>query len=101
MAEAASILLVEDDTRMRALVRRGLSEQGYRVETAATGPSALERSHAEPFDVIVLDVMLPGCSGIDVARKLRAAGHATPILMLTARDAAADIVAGLDAGADD
>ncbi len=95
------ILLVEDDARMLALVRRGLVEHGHVVETAANGPSAIERARAGAFEIIVLDVMLPGCSGIDVVRTLRAERHRTPVLMLTARDAAADIVAGLDAGADD
>ena len=95
------ILLVEDDPRMRALVRRGLVEQGHVVETAASGPAALELARAGAFDVMVLDVMLPGWSGIEVVRTLRAERQRTPVLMLTARDAAADVVAGLDAGADD
>ena len=95
------ILLVEDDARMRALVRRGLAEQGYAVDLAESGPAALERAHATGFDAIVLDVMLPGCSGVDVVRHLRAEKNLTPVLMLTARDAAADVVSGLDAGADD
>jgi DNA-binding response OmpR family regulator len=86
---------------MRALVRRGLGEQGHVVDVADAGPSALDRARAGEFDVLVLDVMLPGCSGIDVVRTLRGEGNRTPVLMLTARDAAADIVAGLDAGADD
>ena len=95
------ILLVEDDARMRALVRRGLAEQGHAVEVAETGPAALDRARGEAFDVIVLDVMLPGCSGIDVVSRLRAASDRTPVLLLTARDAAADVASGLDAGADD
>jgi two-component system response regulator MprA len=95
------ILLVEDDPRMRALVRRGLSEQGHAVEVADTGIVALDLAQAEHFDVIVLDVMLPGIDGVEVARRLRARADPTPVLMLTARDAAADIVSGLDAGADD
>jgi two-component system response regulator MprA len=95
------ILLVEDDPRMRALVRRGLSEQGHAVEVADTGIVALDLAQAEHFDVIVLDVMLPGIDGVEVARRLRARADSTPVLMLTARDAAADIVSGLDAGADD
>jgi DNA-binding response OmpR family regulator len=95
------ILLVEDDPRMRALVRRGLAEQGHAVEVAGTGPAALDAARAGQFDVIVLDVMLPGCSGVDVARRLREARNPAAVLMLTARDAVSDIVAGLDAGADD
>jgi DNA-binding response OmpR family regulator len=98
---AVRILLVEDEPRMRALVRRGLSEHGHVVDVADSGPAALELSRAAHFDVIVLDVMLPGLDGIEVARRLRARADRTPVLMLTARDAAADIVSGLDAGADD
>ncbi len=95
------ILLVEDDSRMRALVRRGLTEQSHLVEAADSGPLALEMACAAEFDVIVLDVMLPGFTGIEVVRRLRAGTNLTPILLLTARDAASDIVEGLDAGADD
>jgi two-component system, OmpR family, response regulator PrrA len=95
------ILLVEDDARMRALVRRGLAEHGHVVEVAGTGPAALDAARASQFDVVVLDVMLPGCSGVDVARRLRESRNPAAVLMLTARDAVADIVAGLDAGADD
>jgi DNA-binding response OmpR family regulator len=95
------ILLVEDDARMRALVRRGLAEHGHAVEVAATGPDALIQARSGEFDVLVLDVMLPGCSGVDVIRRLRADSVPTPALMLTARDAAADVVSSLDAGADD
>jgi two-component system response regulator MprA len=94
------ILLVEDDARMRTLVRRGLVEDGHNVEVAETGPIAIDMA-GEGFDAVVLDVMLPGCSGFDVVQRLRASGNRTPVLLLTARDANADIVAGLDAGADD
>jgi DNA-binding response OmpR family regulator len=86
---------------MRALVQRGLVEQGHAVDAADSGPPALELARGSIYDVAVLDVMLPGLSGLDVVRGLRAAGDRTPVLLLTARDAAADIVAGLDAGADD
>jgi CheY-like chemotaxis protein len=95
------ILLVEDDPRMRALVCRGLVEQGHVVDVADGGPAALDLTHGVGYDVMVFDVMLPGPSGIEVVRALRAGGDRTPVLMLTARDAASDIVAGLDAGADD
>ena len=95
------VLLVEDDARMRALVRRGLSEQGHTVETAGSGQDAVEAASATEFDVLVVDVMLPGFDGVQVVRRLRQAGRRTPVLMLTARDAAADIVTALDAGADD
>jgi DNA-binding response OmpR family regulator len=95
------ILLVEDDSRMRMVVRRGLVEQGYAVDSAESGPAAIERARAGGFDAIVLDVMLPGCTGVEVVRRLRDDRNLTPVLMLTARDAAADIVSGLDAGADD
>ena len=95
------ILLVEDDPRMRALVRRGLVEHGHMVEVSASGPAALDAAHRGQFDVVVLDVMLPGCSGLEVARGLREAHNPAAVLMLTARDAVTDIVAGLDAGADD
>jgi DNA-binding response OmpR family regulator len=95
------ILLVEDDARMRALLRRGLVEHGHVVELAATGPEAVETTESSRFDVIVLDLMLPGFDGLEVVRRLRAAANRTPVLMLTARDAAADVVSSLDAGADD
>jgi DNA-binding response OmpR family regulator len=99
--EPVRILLVEDDARMRALVRRGLMESGHVVTTAATGPAAIDAATADEFDVLVIDIMLPGCSGVDVVRRLRAQGVRSPALMLTALDAAADIVSSLDAGADD
>jgi two-component system OmpR family response regulator len=95
------ILLAEDDPRMRAVVRRGLSEEGHVVEVAETGAAALDLAAAVDFDVLVLDVMLPPPDGVEVVRRLRASGRQTPALMLTARDAAADIVSALDAGADD
>jgi len=95
------LLLVEDDARMRAVIRRGLSEQGHAVEEAATGPDAADAAAAGHFDVLVLDLMLPGFDGVEVVRRLRARGDKTPVLMLTARDAARDIVTSLDAGADD
>jgi DNA-binding response OmpR family regulator len=84
------ILLVEDDARMRALVRRGLIEEGHAVESAGTMAAALELAEGAPFDVIVVDVMLPGPSGLALVQALRRRGDRTPALMLTARDAVAD-----------
>lgn len=95
------VLLVEDERRIAAYVKRGLEEQGYAVDLALTGTEALNWAIANPFDLIVLDIMLPGQDGLSVCRELRARGMRTPILMLTARDAVDDRVAGLDAGADD
>ena len=95
------ILIVEDETQMADLLRRGLTEEGHAVVVAHTGPEGLALARDGGFDVVVLDVMLPGLGGLEVARRLRRPGDRTPILMLTARDANADVVAGLDAGADD
>jgi two-component system response regulator MprA len=95
------LLLVEDDARMRAIVERGLTEHGHNVVTASTGPEAINVAAGREFDVLVIDVMLPVCSGVDVVRRLREHGVSTPALMLTALDAPEDIVASLDAGADD
>jgi DNA-binding response OmpR family regulator len=95
------LLLVEDDPRLGDLVARLLGGERHLVERAATGGGALDLAEAAGLDLIVLDVGLPDISGLEVARRLRARGSAVPILMLTARDAVADRVAGLDAGADD
>ncbi len=95
------LLYVEDDARMRALVRSGLTEEGYTVLESADGDQALAEAARGGVDVVVLDIMLPGRSGIDVVRALRARGDAVPVLLLTAKDTQADVVAGLDAGADD
>jgi DNA-binding response OmpR family regulator len=95
------ILIVEDERQMAEVLRRGLSEEGHAVDVARTGPDGLAMATSASFDVIILDVMLPGLGGFDVARRLRKARIRTPILMLTARDTNADVVAGLDAGADD
>jgi two-component system, OmpR family, response regulator len=94
-------LIVEDDPKMAALIRRGLAEEGYAADVARNGDDAAWMSQATPYDVIVLDVMLPGPDGFEVCRGLRSAEVWTPVLMLTARDAVDDRVAGLDAGADD
>jgi two-component system, OmpR family, response regulator len=94
-------LVVEDELKMAALLRRGLTEEGYAADIARTGDDALSMARAAPYDVIVLDVMLPGRNGFAVCRELREAGVWAPVLMLTARDAVEDRVEGLDSGADD
>lgn len=95
------ILIVEDEQSMAELLRQGLTEEGHCADVAHSGPDGAVLANAGHYDAIVLDVMLPGFSGCELARRLRRRGDRTPILMLTARDADADIVAGLDAGADD
>ena len=95
------VLVVEDEVQIADFVSRGLSEQGYAVDVARDGDEALDWADIAQFDVIVLDVMLPARSGIEVCRTLRGRGVRTPILMLTARDAVEDRVRGLDSGADD
>ena len=94
-------LVVEDHLKMAALIRRGLVEEGYAVDVVPDGQEALIRAGATEYDVIVLDVMLPGVDGFEVCRLLREQGVWSPVLMLTARDAVEDRIAGLDTGADD
>jgi two-component system response regulator MprA len=96
-----AILVVDDDAGLRRALRRVLVAHGFETELAADGQEALERLQSRPFDLVVLDVMMPGSDGIDVCERLRAAGDRLPVLMLTARDAVRDRVAGLEAGADD
>jgi len=95
------VLVVEDDVKMASLLRRGLLEEGLAADVARTGDDALWMAEATEYDAIVLDVMLPGADGFEVCRRLRESGRWSPVLMLTARDAVEDRVAGLDAGADD
>ena len=95
------LLLVEDEPGLQLALSDRLSAEGYTVETAGDGPTAITRATGEPFDVIVLDVMLPGRDGFDVAKAVRQAGVQTPILMLTARSQVVDRVVGLKLGADD
>ncbi len=95
------ILLVEDDREVAEYVGRGLEEEGNKITFCYDGASALQAAQSMRYDIIVLDVMLPFLDGLEVTRRLRAAMVDTPILLLTARDAAQDIVRGLDAGADD
>ena len=97
----AHILIVDDDPRITDLLRRVLAYEGYSVASAASGSEALNRSLEWPPDLVVLDIMLPGLDGLEVAQRLRAAGDNVPILMLTARDTVADRVKGLETGADD
>jgi two-component system response regulator MprA len=97
----AHMLVVDDDPRITELLRRILAYEGYSVTIAASGDEALKRTLERPPDLIVLDIMLPGINGLEVARRLRAAGDNVPILMLTARDSVADRVEGFEMGADD
>ena len=97
----AHILVVDDDPRITDLLRRVLAYEGYSTAIAASGTEALNRTLERPPDLIVLDIMLPGLDGLEVAQRLRAAGDQVPILMLTARDMVADRVKGLETGADD
>ena len=90
------ILVVEDEQRMADLLERALSEEGHRVVVSRDGREGYEIARTSPFDVILLDVMLPGTDGISISRRLRENKVQTPILMLTARDTSADIIAGLD-----
>jgi DNA-binding response OmpR family regulator len=95
------VLIVEDDRKISTYLKRGLEEQGYAVDVAFTGREALAWADVVPFDLIVLDLMLPELDGIAVCHTLRSRGHQAAILMLTARNAIDDRVSGLDAGADD
>jgi two-component system, OmpR family, response regulator len=95
------LLLVEDDARIAAFLRRGLAAEGYEVEVARNGEEALERLRAEEFAVVILDRTMPGMDGLEVCRRLREDGHRSAVLMLTAKDALQDRVDGLKGGADD
>lgn len=95
------VLLVEDEETIADAVAYALRSEGLEVESVSTGETALERAAASEFDLLVLDLMLPGLSGLEVCRRLRSASNAVPILMLTARTAEVDRVVGLEAGADD
>jgi two-component system response regulator MprA len=97
----AAILIVDDDAPILRMLDRTFSAEGYAVETAADGGQALAAVERSAPDLVVLDVGLPGVDGLAVCRRLREKGLATPVLLLTARDAVPDRVAGLDAGADD
>lgn len=95
------VLVVEDDLKMAALLRRGLEHEGYAVDVVGTGAEALWAAEELAIDAIVLDVMIPSPDGFEVCRQLRQAGRWMPVLLLTARDSVSDRVTGLDAGADD
>ena len=100
-ANDARILVIDDDPRIRTVVRRGLAYEGYRVVEAGSGEEGLEKAREHLPQLVVLDVMLPGIDGLEVTRRLRAAGDGVAILMLTARDEVKDRVEGLEIGADD
>ena len=95
------LLLVEDDPRIARFVAKGLREQAYAVDVANTGENALYQAAVNTYDLVILDVMIPAPDGFAVCRELRKSGQRMPILMLTARDAVEDRIAGLDHGADD
>ena len=107
MAQAAilqssvRVLVVEDEVKLASLIRKGLREEGLLADVAIKGEDALWMAEATAYDVIVLDVMLPGIDGFETCSRLRRDGVQTPILMLTARDSVEDRIAGLDTGADD
>jgi two-component system, OmpR family, response regulator len=95
------VLVVEDDPKMAALIRRGLGEEGLVVDLTERGEDALWMAGSTAYDAVVLDVLLPGIDGFETCRRLRSEGTWTPVLLLTARDAVEDRIAGLDGGADD
>src|ERR1700753_2267858 len=101
MSTSPAILVVEDDSAMRVLPERGLPAEGYTVHAVDNGMDALIAARTSALDAAVVDVMLPGMSGFEICRHLRAAGETFPVLLLTARDAGEDRVFGLDSGADD
>ncbi|HET9582382.1 MAG TPA: response regulator transcription factor [Gemmatimonadota bacterium] len=95
------VLVIEDDRKVADFLARGLKEDGYAVDVALDGIEGDATAHVYDYDVLVIDVMLPGKSGIDIVRGLRKGGKSVPVLLLTARDSTEDLVRGLDAGADD
>jgi len=95
------LLLVEDDARIARFVAKGLREQAYAVDVSSNGDDALYQSEINTYDLVILDVMIPGRNGFEVCREIRKSGQRMPILMLTARDAVEDRITGLDHGADD
>lgn len=95
------ILVIEDEPGIARFLKQGLEEEAYAVDVADTGPAGLAQALARPYDLLLVDWVLPGLPGLEVCRQLRAARHTTPIIFLTARDTVADTVAGLQAGAND
>ncbi len=95
------ILVVEDDRKVASFLERGLREEGYAVDVAHDGEEGRLKAHVHDYDLLLLDVMLPKLSGLEIVHGLRSRQDATPVLMLTARDSEDDVVTGLDAGADD
>ena len=95
------LLVVEDDLRLSEVLTRGLREEGYAVDSARDGSAALEQLSVNSYDAVVLDIMIPAPDGFEVCRQMRSTKLSTPVLMLTARDAVDDRIAGLDCGADD
>src|SRR6476469_4247654 len=100
MTSGRTVLLVEDDDELRGVLGRGLREEGFSVDSAATGVNALEAVERSVPDVLVIDIGLPDADGRDLCQALRARGVQTPVLFLTARDALVDRIAGFDAGGD-
>ncbi|MEU4577539.1 response regulator transcription factor [Nonomuraea sp. NPDC023979] len=101
MSEPARLLVVDDEPALREALQSSLEFEGYRVVTADDGQAALEELARQPYDAVLLDVMMPRLDGLTACRRLRGSGNHVPVLMLTARDAVGDRVSGLDAGADD
>jgi DNA-binding response OmpR family regulator len=95
------ILVVEDDKKVASFLEKGLREEGYAVDVAHDGAEGLMQAHVHEYDLLLLDIMLPGKSGLEIVRDLRSKEKTVPVLLLTARDAQEDVVLGLDAGADD
>jgi two-component system copper resistance phosphate regulon response regulator CusR len=101
MAALMRVLIVEDDAKTAAYLRKGLCEEGFIVDVAPSGGDGLFLARSGPFDAVVLDIMLPGMDGWEMLTSLRREGFATPVVILSARDAVADRVRGLELGADD
>jgi two-component system copper resistance phosphate regulon response regulator CusR len=101
MKEFVHILVIEDESKLAAALREGLEEEHYEVSVAKSGEEGFYLLYSQPFDLVLLDVMLPGRSGVEILSRLRRNGVTVPVLLLTARDSVEDRVNGLDAGADD
>jgi DNA-binding response OmpR family regulator len=95
------LLVVDDDPAVTSMLRRGLAYEGFLVSVAASGPASLALAREQPPDLVILDIMMPGMDGLEVLRRLRAVDPQLPVILLTARDAPADQVQGLEAGAED